>query len=48
MLSRWTDFMNTDGEKEWRNRTEEFENTITNRQELIAKWEKGWNCFLMH
>lgn len=45
MLSRWTDFMNTDGEKEWRNRTEEFENTITNRQELIAKWEKGWNCF---
>ncbi|MBN8642933.1 MAG: DUF1572 family protein [Flavobacteriales bacterium] len=45
MLSRWTDFMNTDGEKEWRNRTEEFENTITNRQELIDKWEKGWNCF---
>lgn len=45
MLSRWTDFMNTDGEKEWRNRTEEFENIITNRKELIDKWEKGWNCF---
>ncbi|MGB3585385.1 MAG: DUF1572 family protein, partial [Tunicatimonas sp.] len=24
MLSRWTDFLTTDGEKEWRNRDEEF------------------------
>ncbi len=28
MLSRWTDFLTTDGEKEWRNRDEEFEDTI--------------------
>jgi Protein of unknown function (DUF1572) len=45
MLSRWTDFLTTDGEKEWRNRAEEFENTITTKQELIDKWEKGWSCF---
>lgn len=45
MLSRWTDFMISDGEKEWRNRTEEFENTNTTRQELIDKWENGWKCF---
>ncbi len=45
MLSRWTDFLTTDGEKEWRNRAEEFENTITTKQELVDKWEKGWSCF---
>jgi Protein of unknown function (DUF1572) len=44
MLSRWTDFLTTDGEKEWRNRDAEFENDITTRQELIAKWDEGWNC----
>ncbi len=44
MLSRWTDFLTTDGEKEWRNRDAEFENDITTRQELIDKWEEGWKC----
>ena len=44
MLSRWTDFLNTDGEKEWRNREAEFENDITTRQELLMKWNEGWNC----
>ncbi len=44
MLSRWTDFLTTDGEKEWRNRDAEFENDISSRQELIDKWEEGWNC----
>jgi hypothetical protein len=44
MLSRWTDFLNTDGEKEWRNREAEFENDITTRQELLDKWNAGWNC----
>ncbi|MDF2450047.1 MAG: DinB superfamily protein [Bacteroidota bacterium] len=34
MLSRWTDFLTTDGEKEWRNRDEEFcADTSTNRQQ---------------
>lgn len=46
MLSRWTNFLTEDGEKEWRKREEEFEATIKSREELIAKWEEGWACFL--
>lgn len=46
MLSRWTDFLTTDGEKEWRNRDTEFENDITTKEEMIAKWNEGWNCLL--
>jgi len=44
MLSRWTDFLTTDGEKEWRNREAEFENDISDREDLLAKWHAGWNC----
>jgi len=44
MLSRWTDFLTSDGEKEWRNRDEEFEPRISSRNELLEKWEQGWNC----
>jgi hypothetical protein len=43
-LSRWTDFLTSDGEKEWRNRDDEFEDTTQNKQELIDFWEKGWAC----
>ncbi len=46
MLSRWTDFLTTDGEKEWRNRDAEFENDITTKQEMIDKWNEGWKVFL--
>lgn len=46
MLSRWTDFLTTDGEKEWRNRDAEFENNLESRQEVSAIWNKGWECFL--
>lgn len=45
MLSRWTDFLTSDGEKEWRNRDDEFENTINSKDELLTIWNKGWNCF---
>mgnify|MGYP006145268279 FL=1 len=45
MLSRWTDFLTTDGEKKWRKRDEEFENTIQTREELLNIWNEGWNCF---
>ena len=45
MRSRWTDFLTTDGEKEWRKRDAEFENDIKNRTELLAKWNEGWTCF---
>ena len=44
MLSRWTDFLTTDGEKDWRNRDAEFETNITNRQALFEYWNKGWRC----
>ena len=44
MISRWTDFLHSDGEKEWRARDAEFENDIHNKKELMAKWEEGWAC----
>ncbi len=46
MLSRWTDFLNSDGEKEWRNREAEFDNDIQTRAEMLEKWEAGWSCLL--
>lgn len=42
MLSRWTDFLTTDGEKEWRNRDAEFEETIETRDEVMKQWNEGW------
>lgn len=44
MLSRWTDFLTSDGEKDWRNRDLEFENEITNKTELLQKWNQAWDC----
>ena len=46
MLSRWTDFLTSDGEKEWRNRDGEFEPTIKTKDELLTTWNQGWECFL--
>lgn len=43
MLSRWTDFLTTDGEKEWRKRDEEFENGQLSKGELLSKWNEGWD-----
>lgn len=43
MISRWTDFLTTDGEKSSRNRDQEFEEDITSKQEMIINWEKGWD-----
>ena len=44
MLSRWTDFLTSDGEKEWRKREEEFDNDITTRKEMMDNWNEGWQC----
>src|SRR6187200_1959820 len=44
MMSRWTDFLTTDGEKEWRQRDEEFEETSGTREALMKLWEEGWAC----
>jgi hypothetical protein len=44
MLSRWTDFLHSDGEKEWRHRDTEFENRLNTRAEVIGRWNEGWKC----
>lgn len=44
MLSRWTDFLTSDGEKEWRNRDAEFEIQEENREAILENWNAGWNC----
>lgn len=46
MLSRWTDFRTTDGEKEWRQREAEFENDLATRAAVLETWNQGWDCFL--
>ncbi len=47
MMSRWTDFLTSDGEKEWRQRDQEFEDIIKSKFELMDKWNKGWDCLFM-
>ena len=44
MLSRWTNFLTEDGEKDWRNRDSEFENNFITKEEVLQYWEKGWKC----
>jgi hypothetical protein len=46
MLSRWTDFMTSDGEKEWRDRDAEFEHQGSSREDVIRMWDKGWKVLL--
>lgn len=45
MLSRWSDFLTTDGEKEWRQRDAEFENNLASKEAVMQLWDEGWNCF---
>lgn len=44
MISRWTDFLTTDGEKPTRNRDFEFVDDLSSRAELLDVWERGWKC----
>lgn len=46
MLSRWTNFLSEDGEKQWRRRDDEFAVHSYSRQQLLEIWETGWKCFL--
>lgn len=46
MLSRWTDFLNSDGEKEWRVRDAEFESETFTIDQIKKAWDKGWDCLL--
>ena len=47
MLSRWTDFLITDGEKDWRDRDAEFVNDIPSKALLLEFWKKGWDCLFL-
>jgi hypothetical protein len=44
MLSRWTDFLTTDGEKPERDRDAEFEHPPESRAALMELWNRGWAC----
>ena len=43
LISRFTDFLTTDGEKPWRARDTEFESQAVERQALLARWTEGWS-----
>lgn len=43
LLSRFTDFLTTDGEKPWRNRDEEFEERTYTRGEVDDMWVRAWD-----
>ena len=46
MLSRWTNFLTEDGEKEWRKRDEEFEVHPHSKEELLRLWNEGWDVVI--
>ena len=46
MLSRWTDFLTTDGEKPTRNRDGEFIDGSETKEQLIVLWTNGWEVFM--
>jgi len=47
MMSRWTNFLTEDGEKEWRRRDDEFEENLpASKEKLLQLWEEGWQCLL--
>lgn len=44
LRSRWTEFLETDGEKPWRERDSEFIDSFRSRDEVMRFWESGWHC----
>lgn len=46
LLSRFTDFLHSDGEKSWRNRDEEFIEDNGNKTALLKQWNEGWDCVI--
>ena len=47
MLSRFTDFLTSDGEKPDRNRDDEFIDNFVSKKEILDYWERGWNCLFI-
>ncbi|MBD7942600.1 DUF1572 family protein [Psychrobacillus sp. FSL K6-2684] len=46
MISRWTDFLTSDGEKLNRNRDSEFEDNNITKRNLQSMWENGWHVLM--
>lgn len=46
LLSRFTDFLTSDGEKPWRDRESEFAPRTPGRAELTEHWDRGWGVLL--
>ena len=46
LRSRFTEFLPSDGEKPWRKREEEFRARTVTRDELLSKWNQGWEALL--
>ncbi len=45
MLSRFTEFLEADGEKPWRSRDKEFqEEPGVGKVQLFSLWQQGWEC----
>ncbi len=44
MLSRWTNLLTEDGEKDWRKRDAEFSATPYSKETILSFWEDGWTC----
>lgn len=44
MLSRFTDFLDADGEKPWRDRDAEFEDRTETQKDVLRLWNEGWAC----
>ncbi|HET6266589.1 MAG TPA: DUF1572 family protein [Acidobacteriota bacterium] len=42
MISRWSDFLTSDGEKETRHRDSEFIDSSISSDQLMKRWEEGW------
>lgn len=46
LQSRFTDFLEADGEKPWRNREEEFLRRSPSKAELLEVWNRGWEVLM--
>jgi hypothetical protein len=44
LRSRFTEFLNSDGEKPWRDRESEFHPRYVAHDQLLAFWETGWQA----
>jgi hypothetical protein len=45
-LSRFTDFLTTDGEKPNRHRDQEFIEQAVSKSQVMQWWNEGWNCLI--